>query len=49
MTTKPNVKVANVTQMKSVSSEAKKLRPAPISLRVRTTVKAGLNFTKICC
>ena len=45
MRTKPDMKVANVDQNKTVSSAT-----ANAGLRIRTAVKAGvaMNFTKIC-
>jgi hypothetical protein len=46
MTTKTSVEAASANHNKAVASEAKNERPEPISLRVRTSVKAGFNFTQ---
>jgi hypothetical protein len=45
MTTMTNVTGANSNDNQTMANEAKNVRPEPISLRVRTAVKAGLSFT----
>ncbi|HZO53468.1 MAG TPA: hypothetical protein VFB63_12200 [Bryobacteraceae bacterium] len=45
MTTKTNVTGANSNDNQTMVSEAKNVRPEPVSLRVRTAVKAGFSFT----
>jgi len=47
MTTNTNVKAdcSNSNDNETTAREAKNVRPEPISLRVRTAVKAGFSFT----